>query len=89
MRVVEIRLDEVKDKEGLHYLLKKRLDLPDYYGNNLDALWDCLMEIREETELRFYDFEALKELLEQYADKMYITLEQACEENPCLKVSFA
>nr|WP_313780584.1 barstar family protein [Paenibacillus larvae] len=26
----------------LHTVLKEALELPDYYGNNLDALWDCL-----------------------------------------------
>lgn len=26
----------------VHEELKKTFDLPDYYGKNLDALWDCL-----------------------------------------------
>ena len=30
------------DEEQLHKLLKGLLALPDYYGNNLDALWDLL-----------------------------------------------
>ena len=25
-----------------HKILKEKLELPDYYGENLDALWDCL-----------------------------------------------
>ena len=28
--------------DDLHHVLKDALDLPDYYGMNLDALWDCL-----------------------------------------------
>ena len=27
---------------GLHHYFKKVFSLPDYYGNNMDALWDCL-----------------------------------------------
>ena len=27
---------------ALHAALKEMLDLPDYYGHNADALWDCL-----------------------------------------------
>ena len=26
----------------LHKVLKETFDFPDYYGANLDALWDCL-----------------------------------------------
>jgi ribonuclease inhibitor len=38
------------DRAGLHAELKRKLSLPDYYGNNLDALNDCLSE-RVEREL--------------------------------------
>ena len=31
---------------GLHLQLSELLDLPEYYGNNLDALADCLGDIR-------------------------------------------
>ena len=37
-------------RAGLHAELKRKLSLPDYYGNNLDALNDCLSE-RVEREL--------------------------------------
>ena len=33
---------EVKTLLELHQYLKEVFSLPDYYGNNLDALWDCL-----------------------------------------------
>lgn len=33
------------DKESSHAYLKEVLDLPEYYGNNLDALNDCLTEM--------------------------------------------
>ncbi|MGQ0440654.1 barstar family protein, partial [Bacillus sp. B-TM1] len=29
-------------KDVLHKTLKNKLDLPDYYGENANALWDCL-----------------------------------------------
>ncbi len=37
-------------REATHAELKRKFDLPDYYGNNLDALNDCLGE-RTEREL--------------------------------------
>ena len=33
---------DFKTKEELHKVLKEELELPEYYGENLDALWDCL-----------------------------------------------
>ncbi|MBE6508482.1 MAG: ribonuclease inhibitor [Methanobrevibacter sp.] len=37
-------------KEGHDYLMEA-LNFPDYYGKNLDALYDCLCEIKCEIEL--------------------------------------
>ena len=39
--------ERMTDRESLHGELKQKLSLPDYYGNNLDALNDCLGERRE------------------------------------------
>lgn len=33
---------DLTDRETTHTILKETLHLPDYYGNNLDALWDVL-----------------------------------------------
>lgn len=35
----------------LHGALKRLLGLPDYYGHNADALYDCLSERREKVNL--------------------------------------
>ena len=32
------------DRDGAHAELKQKLSLPEYYGDNLDALNDCLSE---------------------------------------------
>lgn len=37
-------------KDGHDYLMQA-LDLPDYYGRNLDALYDCLSEMECDIEL--------------------------------------
>ena len=33
--------------EIAHPYLKEQLELPDYYGNNLDAFYDCLTDLDE------------------------------------------
>lgn len=42
MKKIVVDGKDFENKEGLHDALKDKLDFPDYYGKNLDALWDCL-----------------------------------------------
>ena len=36
--------------DEFHQIIKDELDFPDYYGENWDALWDCLSEMVDEEE---------------------------------------
>ena len=49
MKSIEIDGKLIK-KDG-HDYLKEILNFPDYYGKNLDALYDCLTDIGIETEI--------------------------------------
>ena len=46
-----MQLDGKLIKSRGHDYLMEELNLPDYYGRNLDALYDCLCEIECEIEL--------------------------------------
>lgn len=37
------------DMAGFYTEIATRLQFPDYFGRNLDALWDCLRAIKEPT----------------------------------------
>lgn len=41
-KVVELRQSEADRHANVHDWLKRKLDLPEWYGANLDALWDCV-----------------------------------------------
>ncbi|KXZ22761.1 barnase inhibitor [Bacillus nakamurai] len=42
MNKAVINGEQIRDMSDLHQALKQELRLPEYYGENLDALWDCL-----------------------------------------------
>jgi ribonuclease inhibitor len=42
---VELDCRKMTDRKAAHAYLKQALALPDYYGNNLDALYDCLTDL--------------------------------------------
>ncbi len=42
MNKAVINGEQIRSMSDLHQTLKKELALPEYYGENLDALWDCL-----------------------------------------------
>lgn len=45
MRVIELDAEKLNDRKESHIYLAKKLNLPEHYGRNLDALYDCLTEI--------------------------------------------
>ena len=47
------------DRPAAHSHLVQQLELPSWYGRNLDALHDCLTTISEETKLTFLHFPSL------------------------------
>lgn len=73
------------DRETAHAHLAERLALPDYYGKNLDALFDVLTgNIDVPTRLVIKRHETLIEVLGGYGVSILETIWDAVRENPCL-----
>ena len=60
MRIAVLDGDAISTREELHAALARELALPDWYGGNLDALYDCLTDLGEETVLRVVHREVLE-----------------------------
>ena len=76
----------IENRSQLHDVLQAQLALPEYYGRNLDALYDCLTEPREDTEIVLKHMDTLRENLGFYANTLQIVLRRAAEENEHLTV---
>ena len=86
MRKLTLDCSQISTKAGLHLRLNELLALPDYYGNNLDALADCLSELHQETCLTLEQPEALEQALGDYAERFFRLLEHCAAENPFFHV---
>ena len=75
------------DRPAAHSHLVQRLDLPTYYGRNLDALYDVLTEIGTDTELILEDPAAVVENLGKYGEALLSTMQEAAEANPHLIIT--
>jgi ribonuclease inhibitor len=79
----EVFLDckKMTSKFEAHKYIKEMLNLPDYYGNNLDALWDILSTKSKMISIFLLHEEKLYENLGEYGKKLIDTFEEAAVSN--------
>lgn len=75
------------DRPAAHSHLADQLDLPTYYGRNLDALYDVLTDIGEDTQIILEAPAAVIENLGKYGEALLATMQEAAEENPHLTIT--
>ena len=69
----------------IHLILKTKFGLPDYYGKNWDALWDCLRYLWINdgyTKVNIYGFMSLPEDLREYCKVMLEIFDDVHGETP-------
>lgn len=72
---------KLKYRSRVHRALARHLEFPTWYGRNLDALYDCLTDLHEDTELVLVNWTAPGLQL------MRRVMEDAAAENPHLTVT--
>ncbi|MFS0654966.1 barstar family protein [Bacillus sp. 179-C3.3 HS] len=81
MEKVRLNGAACQSQEALHNQLIDTLHLPNHYGKNLDALWDCLTgEVSLPIELTWVDFQVSKKYLGDYAESLHQLFKEAEEE---------
>lgn len=86
MRVLKLAIEKMQDKMALQNYLAQALQLPDYYGKNLDALYDCLTEQCEPLTLIVPAAVNEPRYLHGYGVQLIATLRDAASENENLKI---
>ncbi len=84
MKEYVLDYERLKERRKAHSYLKKIMEFPDYYGRNLDALFDCLTELGECTIV--LRKARMQDEPEGYGAEIQKTLEEAAKANPNLKL---
>ena len=83
--MIIIDCKNIAQARQLHEKLKSQLNFPDYYGYNLDGLFDCLTSIRVDTTICLEGFAQLGDWKTRFLN----TFSNACLENPHIHIIFA
>ncbi len=75
------------DRKAAHEYIARTLEFPDYYGNNLDALFDCLTEMGE-CSIVFTNLDEL-EMLGDYSGALLAVFEEAEQANEDINLVYA
>lgn len=85
MRKMILNGNDLIDRTKAHEYLMEMLELPEYYGKNLDALYDCLTEM-DEVEVLIELPDEVAQLQPGFLKGVLCVFQEAAEENKNLKV---
>jgi len=80
MKKITLDFENISNKEEMHQYLAEKFEFPDYYGKNLDALFECLTDIAEPTAVNIIN------AINDYDEQIINVITSAEEENDNLAV---
>lgn len=80
MKKITLDFENISNKEEMHKYLAEKFEFPDYYGKNLDALFECLTDIADPTAVNIIN------AINDYDEQIINVITSAEEENDNLAV---
>lgn len=75
--MIRLNFSGIKTRKELHRYLKEKLGFPDYYGENLDALYDLLTQIREKLAITIEGLSSCNERTQGYGNRVLRVMKDA------------
>lgn len=85
---IKLDFSECKTLSEVHLLLKNKFGFHDFYGANLDALWDLMQDVfsdEKEYVVEIYNFDKIKNPLRGSCEKILEIFEDLHNINPNFK----
>ncbi|MBP3656492.1 MAG: barstar family protein [Clostridia bacterium] len=86
MKKICLDFSNIQTVRAAHIYIRYMMDLPAYYGCNLDALHDVLTELGEDTVLSFCGAERAGEEMQRWLPAFERVLADSAKENPHLTI---
>lgn len=82
-KLITIDISDALTRSDIHDVLTETLELPEYYGRNLDALYDCLSEKSwsEKVVFEMVGFRSLPENICRYGETILSIFDRVAREN--------
>lgn len=83
---IELDCAQMTDRASAHDYLKEKFFFPDYYGRNLDALYDLLTSLGEIVTIVMVNGHMAEKNMGGYGAALISAIREAAEENPNMEL---
>ena len=79
MKKIELDFKDLQTPRQIHEYIAEKMGFPGYYGKNLDALYDCLTDICEDTQVTISNYDIL-DYRENCIRNTFLDAAEECDE---------